>query len=475
MNFAFRQFMRRPEAGSVLGLLGVVAFFVVFGGVDLGILLGAASWVNFAANLGIVAIPVGILMIAGQLDISIGAMIPAGSMTAAILSGYFELPIVVGMLGALGVGVLVGLVNGILTVRTSVPSLIITLGTLVTMQGIVLSASVLLTGNASVSLTAPDWAKFLFGQLIGGSHQVIIVWWFVLTAILVFIVHKTRYGNWIFAMGGDKDSARNAGIPTGRLTIILFILSATSASFVGMCQAILFNSAQVSGGMNFIFNAIVSVVVGGVLLTGGFGSVPGHLLRHADLRGRQPGHLLHGYRPELVEPDHRRDAPDRGRDERELPENGAVLCDAKEEAGFVLTDTTVVALTAPAWARAVFGRCFFGSYPGHHGLAAGPDGHLLPSSLALEELALHHGGRQGKRPECRYSYQQVHDCPLFPALMRAAFVGECETVLFNSAKVSRGMSFLFNAIVSVLLLIAVLMNNTFRQMATSHSGPKKTK
>ncbi len=59
--------------------------------------------------------------------------------------------------------------------------------------------------------------------------------------------------------------------------------------------------------------------------------------------------------------------------------------------------------------------------------------------------------------------------------MRAAFVGECETVLFNSAKVSRGMSFLFNAIVSVLLLIAVLMNNTFRQMATSHSGPKKTK
>ena len=275
MNFALGQFMRRPEAGSILGLLGVVAFFVVFGGVDLGILLGAASWVNFAANLGIVAIPVGLLMIAGQLDISIGAMIPAGSMTAAILSGYFELPIVVGMLGALGVGVLVGLVNGILTVRTSVPSLIITLGTLVAMQGIVLSASVLLTGNASVSLSAPGWAKFLFGQLIGGSHQVIIVWWFVLTAILAFIVHKTRYGNWIFAMGGDKDSARNAGIPTGRLTIILFILSATSASFVGMCQAILFNSAQVSGGMNFIFNAIVSVVVGGVLLTGGFGSVLG--------------------------------------------------------------------------------------------------------------------------------------------------------------------------------------------------------
>jgi simple sugar transport system permease protein len=268
-------FVRRPAAASVLSLIGVLAFYAIFGGVDLGRFAAAASWVNLAANLGIVALPVGLLMIAGEIDISIGAMIPAGSMTTAILSGYFGLPILVGMLGALASGVLVGLVNGVLTVRTTVPSLIVTLGTLVAMQGIVLSSSVLLTGNVSISLTAPDWAKFVFGHLIAGSHQVIIVWWVLLTAIFAFVVHRTRYGNWIFAMGGDKDSARNAGIPTIRLTIILFILSATCASFVGMCQAILFNSAQVSGGMGFIFNAIVSIVVGGVLLTGGFGSVLG--------------------------------------------------------------------------------------------------------------------------------------------------------------------------------------------------------
>lgn len=272
---AFRLFLRRPEAGATLSLFGVVAFYIAFGGVDIARLLGAASWVNFAANLGIVAIPVGLLMIAGELDISIGAMIPAGSMTTAILTGYFELPMVVGMLGALGLGVVVGLVNGILTVRTSVPSLIVTLGTLVAMQGIVLSASVLLTGNASVALDAPDWARRIFGSLIGPSHQVIILWWVGLTLVFAFVLHQTRLGNWIFAMGGDKVSARNAGIPTSRLTIGLFVLSAVSASFVGMCQAILFNSAQVSGGMSFIFNAIVSVVVGGVLLTGGFGSVIG--------------------------------------------------------------------------------------------------------------------------------------------------------------------------------------------------------
>lgn len=267
--------LRRPEAASLISLIGIIVFYVLFGGVDLGKLAGAASWVNFAANLGIVAIPLGLLMISGELDISIGAMIPAGSMTVAILSGHYGLPIEVGMAGAIGLGLLVGLVNGILTIRTSVPSLIITLGTLVAMQGVVLAGAKLLTGAASVSLTAPDWAKTVFGGLIGGSYQSIVLWWIGYAVVFAFFVHRTRYGNWLFAMGGDRTSARNAGIPVDRMTILLFMTSSASAAFVGMCGAIQFNSAQVSGGMGYIFNAIVSLVVGGTLLTGGFGSVAG--------------------------------------------------------------------------------------------------------------------------------------------------------------------------------------------------------
>ncbi|NKK79090.1 ABC transporter permease [Rhizobium leguminosarum] len=277
-GFSIGLFIRRPEFGAVLSFVAVIAFYVAFGGVSLGTLFGAASWVNFAANLGIVALPVGLLMIAGELDISIGAMIPAGSMSIAILSGYYELPIVIGMFGALAIGVLVGLVNGFLAVRTSVPSLIITLGTLVAVQGLVLAGSVILTGVASVPLNAPAWAKTVFGDLIQDKFQVIILWWLALTVVFAFVLHATRYGNWIFAMGGDEVSARNAGIPTDRVRIVLFVLSSTAASFVGMCGAILFNSAQVSGGMNYIFNTVVSIVVGGVLLTGGFGSVAGIFL-----------------------------------------------------------------------------------------------------------------------------------------------------------------------------------------------------
>ncbi|NEJ87497.1 ABC transporter permease [Rhizobium leguminosarum] len=274
-NLSFGNLLRRPEAGAFLGLVGVLLFFVIFGSTKFLEPAGAASWLNVAANLGIIALPIGLLMIAGDLDISIGAMIPAGSMTVAVLSGYYDLPIWVGMLGALAFGLIVGLVNGYLVVHTAVPSLIVTLGTLFAVQGLMLGTSVLVTGTTSVALTADPWAKFLFGQFLGGSFQVIILWWVAITAIFIFFIHFSPYGNWIFAMGGDKVSARNAGIPTTRLTMVLFVLSAMSASFVGMCQAILFNSAQVSGGMTFIFNSIISVVVGGVLLTGGFGSVIG--------------------------------------------------------------------------------------------------------------------------------------------------------------------------------------------------------
>jgi len=265
----------RPSAAAVVALLSVTVFYII-AGVEFGKLMGAASWVNYAARIGIVALPVCLLMVAGEIDISIGAMIPAGAMTTAIISGHFELPMIFGIIGALSVGVIVGVINGILAIRTNVPTLIITLATLVGMQGVVLAGSKLLTGSASVPLTAPDWAKTLFGQLMfGGSHQVIIIWWVVLAVVFWFFLHMSKYGNWIFARGGDKESARNAGIPVNRMTVLLFVLTSTSAAFVGMCHAILFNSAQVSGGMNDIFNIIVSVVVGGVLLTGGFGTVFG--------------------------------------------------------------------------------------------------------------------------------------------------------------------------------------------------------
>ncbi len=277
-RFSLGSLLRRPETGSFLGLAFVVAFFTLFGGTNFASATGAASWLNVAASLGIIALPIGLLMIAGELDISIGSLIPAGSMTIAIISGHFQMPILLGIVAALALGAAVGLINGVLVVRTAVPSFIVTLGTLFAVAGLVLGLSVILTGTTSVALKAGPEAKWLLGHFMGGIYQVTILWWIGITVIFGFILHYTRYGNWIFAMGGDKVSARNAGIPTERMTILLFMASGVCATFVGLSQAILYNSAQVSAGQSYIFNAIISVVVGGVLLTGGYGSVFGIVL-----------------------------------------------------------------------------------------------------------------------------------------------------------------------------------------------------
>lgn len=274
----FGQFTRRPETGSVLGLVTVFLFFAVFGGANFLGAPGLSSWLNVAAETGIVALPIGLLMIAGELDISIGAIIPAASLTMAVVSGFYGAPDLVGIAASLAVGLLVGYINGVLVVRTGVPSLIVTIGTMFGVMGLTLGISVLLTGSTSTAIIPNPVTQMVLGQFVGGMFAVLIFWWAAIIAAFYYLLHVSPVGNWIFALGGDKVSARNAGIPTARLTISLFMLSGVCAAFVGMSQSIVNTSAQVAGGQSFIFNSIMCVVIGGVLLTGGFGSIVGIVL-----------------------------------------------------------------------------------------------------------------------------------------------------------------------------------------------------
>ena len=185
--------LRRLETGSFLGLATVFVFFTIFGGENFASATGAASWLNVAASLGIVAIPIGLLMIAGELDISIGSMIPAGSMTVAIISGHFHAPILVGIVAALAIGGLVGFINGVLVIRTAVPSFIVTLGTLFAVAGLTLGLSVILTGTTSVAIHGGSEAKFLLGHFIGGAFQVTIFWWIAAVVFWGFVLHYSPY------------------------------------------------------------------------------------------------------------------------------------------------------------------------------------------------------------------------------------------------------------------------------------------
>ena len=270
--------LRRPEAGTFIGLIIVYAIFAILGGGNFIGPKGLSSWLNIAAEVGIIALPVGLLMIAGYLDISVGSIVPASSLTVALLANHFKLPLPLGIAGGLAVGLLIGYINGVLVTRTTVPSLIITIGTMFGTMGLALGLTVLIKGSTGVFLVADPFTKALLGEALGGMFRVGIFWWLGIAAIFYFLLHMSPWGNGVFALGGDKDSARNAGIPTRRLTVQLYMLSGLAAAFVGVIQIIANSNAQVAAGSVFIFNSIMCVAIGGVALTGGAGSILGIVL-----------------------------------------------------------------------------------------------------------------------------------------------------------------------------------------------------
>ncbi|MEZ5824822.1 MAG: ABC transporter permease [Geminicoccaceae bacterium] len=297
---------RRPEVGAFMGLLLVFCFFSWFGW-DRNFLspLGAASWLNFASTVGIIAIPVGFLMIAGELDISVGAMVPAAKIALAISVGFYGLGIWTGIAITLAIAALVGWVNGMLVTRTNVPSLIVTLATLFSVSGMTLFLSLYLTDTTQLGLpdtTTDGLSEFLFGTYhtlkFGEGDATFTLWqglqssvflWLAIAALCFYLLHVSPWGNWVFALGGDQESARNAGIPINRLKISLFMLTAMAAALTGISETILSNSASTTTQFTLIFNTIIAVVVGGVLLTGGFGTVAGVFFGTATLAIVQQG------------------------------------------------------------------------------------------------------------------------------------------------------------------------------------------
>lgn len=274
----WRRLTHRPETGALVGTLSVLIFFATFGGAQFLSTGGTASWMNIAAELAIIALPVGLLMIAGEFDLSVGSVVAASSVTLALVSGTYGAPAIIGIVAALVVGALVGFINGWIVSRSNVPSFIVTLAMQFALAGLTLGIARLITGSTSIPLSPDPVSKALFGTLIAGQFEVAIIWAIGIALVVAWILQMTKYGNWIFATGGDSQSARAAGIPVPKVKIGLFMGSALGASLVGIIQTMLYNGAQTGVGQSFVFNSVIAVVVGGVLLTGGYGSVFGVVL-----------------------------------------------------------------------------------------------------------------------------------------------------------------------------------------------------
>ena len=265
--------IRRPEFGSLVGCIVVYIFFaVVAGGHDFVSVQATAGWLNITAELGIIAVPLSLLMIAGEIDLSFGAVIGAAQVIVALGTGFYNAPIWAMIVLALAFGVLVGVVNGLVTVKTGLPSFIVTPGTWFVVAGLGLGLSLQLTGTSTLTLTSvPASAHDLFAWTVNGFH-ISILWWATITALASVVLLRTRFGNWTLATGGDLFAARAAGVPTGRVKVTLFIVTATAAALVGIIQTLEYNTGNATSGTEYVFYAIIAVIVGGVLLTGGYGS-----------------------------------------------------------------------------------------------------------------------------------------------------------------------------------------------------------
>ena len=276
-----RKLLVTPELGALIGVVGVFTFFAVQSPVFRSA-RGVANWLDPASTLGIMAVAVALLMIGGHFDLSAGVMTATTALTVGIVAVEFRTSIWVGMAVALVVALAIGFLNGWLVIRTGLPSFIITLGTFLMLQGLNLGLTKLFTGTVTVGgidevpgYAAAEWVFASRVSIAGAEFRVAILWWLLVTALATWVLLRTPFGNWVFATGGDEVAARNVGVPARRTTITLFMTTSAAAWFVGTTLAVRLTSVQANTGIGQELIYIVAAVIGGCLLTGGFGSAIG--------------------------------------------------------------------------------------------------------------------------------------------------------------------------------------------------------
>ncbi|MFD9811688.1 ABC transporter permease [Streptomyces sp. NPDC059080] len=273
--------MGRPELGSVVGALAVFVFFACVA--EPFLRAASLSTVLYASStIGIMAVPVALLMIGGEFDLSAGVMVVSSALISSMFSYRMTANTWVGVGVSLLVTLAIGFFNGFLLTRTKLPSFIITLGTFFMLTGLNLGFTKLISGTVSTK-TIADMEGFDSARAVFASHltlggvdiQVTILWWIVLVAVATWVLLRTRVGNWIFAVGGGDDAARAVGVPVVKTKIGLYMGVALAAWISGQHLLFSYDAIQSGDGVGNEFLYIIAAVVGGCLMTGGYGSAIG--------------------------------------------------------------------------------------------------------------------------------------------------------------------------------------------------------
>jgi simple sugar transport system permease protein len=262
-------FRRRPVLGILLALILLVAFF----GVSAPGLLRPGPLTDVlstAADIGIVSIGVGFLMITGEFDLSVGSVYLIATLVFVYLSNIGIDPIIAFVITLLASAML-GALNGLLVVKLVIPSFVVTLASMMAYRGV----HVILTNGFLVAYHADKTFLHVLAANLFSSFYMTVIWWVLLVIIVQIVLSKTQFGNWVYAVGGNPIAARNIGVPVNKVKIINFAFCSMLAGMGGVFSIARFYASQSQLGQGYEFDAITACVIGGVLLTGGRGNIVG--------------------------------------------------------------------------------------------------------------------------------------------------------------------------------------------------------
>ncbi|WP_028271272.1 ABC transporter permease [Arthrobacter sp. UNC362MFTsu5.1] len=277
----FQKLLGRPEVGA---LVGAIVLFVFFSVVSSTFIQPSsfATVLYGSSTIGIMAVGVSLLMIGGEFDLSTGVAVISSALTASMFAWYFSLNVWVGVALALVVSLTIGFINGWILVKTKLPSFIVTLATFLMLTGLNLALTRMISnGVSSPSIAQMDGfasARAVFASSVniaGVEVKITVFFWIVLVAVASWVLLRTKVGNWIFAAGGDANAARAVGVPVKATKIGLFMAVGFCGWVLGMHNLFAFDAVQSGEGVGNEFLYIIAAVIGGCLLTGGYGSAVG--------------------------------------------------------------------------------------------------------------------------------------------------------------------------------------------------------
>ena len=273
--------LARPEVGAAVAAVVILAFFLIvapsFRSAE-----SLFTVLYTASTIGIVAVAVGMLMIGGEFDLSAGVMVTSAALFNALFCYYLGINLIVGAVLSLVFCLAIGFFNGYMVMRTGIPSFLITLGSFFVLQGANLGVTKLVSGTVSNPNINQMDGYAVLSTIFAGSFRIgpvtvwnTVIWWFAFVALSSWVLNRTKVGNWIYAVGGNAASARAVGVPVTRVKVGLFMTVSFLGWFVGMHLLYRFNTLQAGNGVGNEFIYIIAAVVGGTLLTGGYGNAIG--------------------------------------------------------------------------------------------------------------------------------------------------------------------------------------------------------